>query len=856
MQRIWKSIGKVGRVGAIVILLVVFVLVSLGIYQVRRSFPQESGTLTLAGLHNQVMIRRDRSGVPHLYAHDNHDLFMAQGYVHAQDRFWQMDFWRHIGAGRLAEMFGESQVKTDRFLRTMGWARVAQQEVAQLDGDMKMQLEAYATGVNAYLESHQGTALSLEYGVLKLLNPAYRPEPWRLEHSLTWSKVMSYDLSSNLYQEIQRTVLLKTFSLKQVEELYPPYPIDHPTILPDFRLSQGEPGLNPDSDSMSKASPAIFALAAMLPDLTTLTQPMEQLHDMIGEPASGIGSNNWVISGQRTTTGKPLLADDPHLAVQMPSIWYEVGLHCQPKGEACPYDVVGFSFAGMLGVVIGHNDRIAWGVTNVAPDVMDLYIEKVNPQNPNQYEVNGKWVDMQSVPETIQVAGSQPILQTVRYTRHGPVLSDINPNLQQLPDRLLDRPQIPLPPAYVVALRWTALEPGRLHYAIPRIDRARNWPEFRAALQDFQVPAQNFVYADVEGNIGYQTPGHIPIRNRGNGRYPVPGWTTDYDWQDEYIPFEKLPYAFNPPQGYLSSANDPVAGQGYPFFITTDWNYGYRAKRIADLLASHTSPFSLQDLQKIQGDNFNLSAQTWMPLIQQLQLNDRRLETARNLFQDWDFQLNQNSAPATLFEAFWKHLLADTFQDQLSETNWLLGDHRAYAVVNNLLSQPDNEWWDDRRTPKVEQRDDILKKAFADAVAELEQLQGKNPNRWRWGKLHPVTFRNATLGKSGIAPIERLFNRGPYPTAGNGETVNANRWHANKSYEVTDIPSLRMIVDLANLDNSLAIHAPGQSGHAFHKHYADLVDRWRHLGYNPMWFTQPAVTANTASTLTLLPSDP
>ncbi len=841
----------------IFLLVLGLLLMGLGTHIVRQSFPQESGTIQLPGLKAEVSVQRDKWGVPHIYAANSHDLFMAQGYIHAQDRFWQMDFWRHIGSGRLSEMFGSSQVETDKYLRTMGWARVAQQEIPLINAQMKAYLEAYADGVNAYLAKHQGSTLSLEYAVLKFLNPGYQPEPWQIVHSLTWGKVMAYDLGRNFQSEIERAILLKTLTPAEVEELFPPYPQELPVILPEFQQG-GDKGISESRHEKltqrrkdAKVETAVHMSIQQLPNvfsaLESITQPMMALEELIGSTGIGIGSNNWVISGKRTVTGKPILANDPHLGVQIPSIWYEVGLHCTPKSAECPYNVGGFSFAGMIGVIIGHSDRIAWGVTNVGADVMDLYIEKINPQNPNQYEVNGKWVDMQLVKETIQVAGSQPIVQTIRYTRHGPILSDVSPHLQELqPSQPLKLPQ-----DYALALRWTALEPSKLGYAIPQINRAQNWQEFRAAASNYDVPAQNLVYADIDGNIGYQMPGKFPIRAKGDGRYPVPGWTDEYEWQG-YIDFEELPKSFNPSGGFIATANNLVSRE-YPYLITADWVYGYRAKQIVEMILQPTQPISLKDVQQIQGSDRNLNAQTLIPLLQGMAVDTPRLQVAQKLLQNWDLQLGMTSPAAALFEVFWKHLLADTFHDRLPEKYFPSGGDRWYAVVANLVKQPNSSWWDHPNTPKVENRDQIFRESLTKAVDELERIQGKDPKNWNWGKLHTVTFRNATLGKSGVTPIEALFNRGAFATAGNGETVNANRWKANKSFEVTDIPSLRMIVDLGNLDNSLSIHTPGQSGHAFHRHYNDMVDPWCQIEYHPMLWQKTNVTANTTATLKLMP---
>jgi penicillin amidase len=832
-----KKKGSRIAIWVVSILVVLAILVSVfGVIIVRQSFPQVSGEIKLAGLDGLVDIYRDNMGIPQIYAASLHDLFMSQGYVHAQDRFWQMDFWRHIGSGRISEMFGETQVETDTFLRTLGWRQVAEQEFASYDSQSIAILNAYAEGVNAYLADHQGTAISLEYGILKILTPGYKPEPWTPVNTLTWAKAMAWDLRGNMDEEIQRAVLLKTLTPDQVTQLFPPYPADHPVIVPEM----GQPASAP-------------SYTGSLPDLdwAILQTRFSALDALLGPSGAGIGSNSWAVSGSLTTTGMPLLANDPHLAIQMPSIWYQIGLHCRPVSKACPYEVAGFSFAGFPGVVIGHNQAITWGFTNTGPDVMDLYIEKINPDNPNQYEFDGQWVDMILRTETIAVGGGKPVILTVRSTRHGPIISDAYMDLSKFNTKA----GVPLPQNYAISLRWTALEPSTIFQAFWGFNTASNWDEFRQAAGKFNVPAQNLLYADVQGNIGYQTPGNIPIRKNGDGRLPVPGWTDEYEWTG-YIPFEQLPSVLNPFKGYIVSANNAVVGTGYPYLITTDWDYGFRADRIATMIETAPAPIDMAFIQKMQGDGYDANAATLVPLLDKLtfQAGTPNQAVALDLLKNWDYQARMDSTPGAVFEIFWKNLLADTFNDDLPKDYWPEGGSRWDEVVRNLVNLPNDPFWDDKMTTdKVETCDDILARAFTEAVAEIEKLQGSDSAKWNWGDLHTATFANQTLGESGIAPIEALFNRGPFPTGGSDAIVNATGWNPTLGYAVDWLPSMRMIVDLGNLDNSVTVHTTGESGHAYNPHYIDMADLWRNIQYYPMLWDETAITSGAVEHLQFQP---
>jgi penicillin amidase len=843
-----------------------------------KSFPQIEGEIKLTGLDGSVDIYRDQMGVPHIYATTTHDLFFAQGYVHAQDRFWQMDFWRHIGSGRLSEMFGKGQVETDMFLRTLGWRQTAEKEYEMLSPDAKAILDSFTEGVNAYIKDRTPVELSLEYSILTgVLNPNYKIGEWTSVNSLTWGKAMAWDLGGNMDDEIERAILLKTLTPEQLAELYPAYPADYPVIVPVIGVGMLE------GSNISTFQPSNLSIENL--DLQPIADNLALLENVLGPTGSDIGSNSWVVSGKLTTTGKPLLANDMHLGIQMPSIWYQNSLHCQPKSDACPFDVTGFSFPGVPGVMAGHNDRVAWGFTNLGPDVQDLFIEKVNPDNPNQYEVDGKWVDFETRQETINVGGGDPVEITVRITRHGPVVSDTYGSLK---DQVSGAPQsstyqdiskggksanssrnstgtearpfkdqvgVELPEQYVIALAWTALTPNSPFEAVWGFDKAQNWDEFRAAARMWTVPAQNLIYADVDGNIGYQTPGTIPIRKQGDGTLPVPGWTGEYDWTG-FIAFDDLPYAYNPTSGYVATANNQASPRNYPYLITSEWDYGQRAARIVDMIENAPGKIDAAYIQTMHGDSKSLNAEALVPVLLSVKLDPELAAVRDQYLASWDYQERPDSVSATLFEAFWWGLLTDTFSDDLPEESWPAGGSRWYVVMRNLIQQPDSPWWDDKTTTdKVETRDEIFAKAFGEAVncQMCADQFGKDISKWKWGEIHSATFRNQTLGKSGIGPIEALFNRGPYVTSGGKSIVNATGWTVGASFEVNWLPSEREIVDLSNLNNSIAIHTTGQSGHAYHPHYIDMAPLWATIQYAPMWWEQQSIINDAEGHLRLVP---
>ncbi len=845
-----------GRLAAYLIALVVLALVAglvAGVVVIRRPLPQTGGEIKVPGLESAVEVIRDDNGIPQIYAETSHDLFYAQGFVQAQDRFYEMDVRRHITAGRLSELLGEDALKSDMFIRTMGWRRVAEKELSLLSPETTAYLEAFSKGVNAYIDSHTPSEMSLEYSVLALNGLDYTPEEWTPADSVAWLKAMAWDLRGNMEDEIDRAIASGRLEPEVIDQLYPAYPYDrHAPIVTQGALVDGvyESGAT-ENGSRRPARPAYPERA--LGVLGDLGAGLDEMPELVGR-GEGIGSNAWVVDGERSTTGKPLLANDPHLGVSVPGVWYQMGLHCTALSEDCPFDVTGFTFAGVPGVVIGHNQQIAWGFTNLGPDVVDLYLEKVDGKT---YEYDGEQKPLTMRDETIEVLGrDEPFRFTVRSTGHGPLLSDVSAELSTVGANSPAEDDADRGNGYAVSIAWTALEPQPTLDAVFALDRAAGWDDFRAAAADFAVPSQNMVYADRDGHIGYQAPGLIPVRKSGNdGLYPAEGWLPSNDWTGRYVPFEALPTMFNPDAGLVVTANQAVTDEEYPFYLGKSWAYGYRSERIAELL-DRKEKFSVEDMAALQLDERNGFAPTLVPYLLDILMPSEYLGAGQRLLQRWDYQQSADSPAAAYYNATWKQILARTFHDELQPTIWPDGGGRWYEVMRRLLAEPNNAWWDDVTTEGVvESRDEILALAMADARDDLVRRQARRAVDWTWGHHHRLNLENQTLGQSEVGLVQWLFNRGGYEVGGGGEIVNATKWDASTdTYEVTASPSMRMVVSLGDFDDSRWINLTGASGHAFSGRYVDQTELWAAGETLPWRFSRRAVEGAADETLRLVPA--
>ncbi|MCE1177902.1 MAG: penicillin acylase family protein [Micrococcales bacterium] len=851
--------------------LVVAVAVVLGVLvgsMIQRPRPDYSGERSLPGLGGEVSVVRDERGVPHIYADTSADLFKAQGYANAQDRFFEMDLRRHITAGRLAELVGSAGVETDKVIRTMGWRRVAEKELPTLRPATRQYLQAYADGVNAYLSERRTPAkLGVEYVVLGQKYKDYRVERWTPADSLAWLKAMAWDLRSDYGDELARARLTGRMSSAQIRAIYPDYPFTaNAPILSAQDWSPGSSAAVPQALTRTPARSGSPAGSAAYDSVTSrgadgayaaVQRALDAVPELVGR-GDGIGSNSWVVAGSRTTTGTPLLANDPHLGVGIPSIWSQVGLHCRTVSSACPFDVAGFSFAGLPGVVIGHNAKVAWAFTNLAPDVSDFYLEKVEGET---YERAGAKVPLETRRETIKVAGGTEQTFTVRSTGHGPLVSEAVDTVADAGLQGASADKDPATEEFAVSLAWTGLQVDNTADAIFGLNAATDFASFREAARDFAVPSQNLLYADTSGHIGYQAPGQVPIRKAVDadsppGFWPAPGWDPAYDWTG-FVPFEDLPSVLDPKEGLLVAANQAVTAETSPF-LTTEWDYGYRAQRIRELLEAKDK-VSPADMAAMQTDTRNSFAPVLVKALLEVSVDDDFTRQGQDLLRGWDFSTPADGSDAgtsaAYYNAVWSQLLELAFNDELPTELRADGGSRWMQAVAGLLQRPRDAWWDSKATPGlIEGRDEILRQAMTSARLKLTREISQDPGRWQWGKLHTLTLRHQVLGGEDVpAPVRALVNRGPYSMPGGSSIVNALGWDASVGFEVDWAPSMRMVVDLGDLDRSTWVNQTGVSGHPTDDHYDDQINAWVHGEQYPWPFTREAVDKAGSDTLTLRP---
>ena len=793
-----------------------------------RPLPQLDGSISLPGLQKEVTLERDNWGVPHIRAASLADAVEAQGYVMAQDRLWQLDLMRRASRGQLSEIVGPLALKSDRQYRTFGFSRAAERDFAAMDMDSRALMEAYARGVNRFIEQHQNS-LPLEFSLLK-----YKPQPWQPTDSLVIAGYMYQTLTNTWERELDRSKVEERVGGDRSKDLFSPdSPMDH-FIVGEPKMpndSSRTSRLNPDDEDDDDDLPADIVLKASeggtgraptpegFADITSALRPSIQsyLEQTQSEIRKGLGSNNWVVSGAHTATGKPLLANDTHLELSIPPSWYEIHL------TAPNFNAKGFTLPGAPLIVIGHNDRIAWGFTNNGADVQDLYIEKFNPAAPDEYRLNGAWVKAQVFDETIHVKGQADEYLKVVVTRHGPIVH-----------REGDK---------VYALRWTALEPGALANTYNWLARAENWQEFLAVMKNVWGPGQNAVYADVDGNIGYVMAAHVPIRKKGQGEVPVPGDTDDYEWTG-YIPFDQLPQALNPDGGLIVTANARVVGPQYKPYLTDRWEEPYRTARIYDLLHDKTNLRPI-DMLKVETDTYSYPhvflADQLSAAAKIAQPKDPRARKLVDGLKDWNGIADADS-PLTSFLAMARRAALDLILEPYLGKDTNLYSWRSTVFLQKVLTDRPPKWL----PPAYKNYDELLAATADRAVSMLaEQTKSEHVDDWQWKYLNSLEMLHP-LGREGF--LKRLLSITGKPQSGTGYSVRA----ATKRHG----PSMRFIANLANWDDSIMLIPAGESGQLGSGHYTDQFSSWYEGKPIVTPFTDSAETAARKHTLTLTPTAP
>jgi penicillin amidase len=741
-----------------------------------NSKPQETGEAVFSALTSDVKVLRDKWGVPHIFAKNDRDLFFAVGYVQAQDRIWQMELLRRAGFGRLSEVFGAQTLSIDRFVRNYGFKEAVLKDYENLTPELKEFLTLYTQGVNAWMGSRRFN-WPPEFLLLR-----YRPEPWGIMDSLIIKEILALSLCPDLSSELVRAKLVETLGLDRALEI----------------LEQD----------------------AGVPPLEKIP-PFEVSRDFFSFAVGG--SNNWVLAGSRTASGKPLLANDPHLRISLPSIWHEIGLH-SPN-----FKVVGVSFPGAPLVVIGHNASIAWGVTNSAADVQDLYLERLNDAKDSYLDKDG-WKPLLKKEEVIKVRGqSAPEKLEVLWTGRGPILSPF-----------IIENEVP------ISLRWTISEGGRIYESLFRLNQARNWEEFCRAVALWDVPSQNFVYADVHGNIGYYLSGLIPLRNKAVGLFPASGWVEENGWQG-FLEETKKPIILNPEKGYIVTANNKIVPEGYPYYISCDFDVAFRAARITELLLGRDK-HTVDSLKKIQNDILSKRAELLLTQIKNLKASEGKAKKALEILNAWNAEMTAGKE-AALFSVFVDFLQREILADELGPQYQIYSQlfSRKQAGLIRILSDQGSPWFDGGKASPAEAKEKIFNSSLAQAYTWLEDKYGP-PEKWDWMSLHSLTYPHAL----GQVPWMKFFNRGPYPNAGDAFCIRASfSEDVSGDYATTWGVSYRQIIDLSDFRNSVCILSSGQSGHLLSKHYDDQIQLWLKGEYRPMLFDAEDVEANASAVFML-----
>ena len=776
----WLKI-TIGVTLSLAVILAVTVVISF--FTLKSYLPEYSGEIKTSEVSGNIEVYRDTLGIPYIFAEGDTDAAFALGYLHAQERFFQMEMIRRAGEGRLSEVFGSSTIPYDKMFRTLGIAGLAEESLNNASSSSKKILSAYSNGVNTFLKKSEGKT-SLEFTLL-----GYEPEMWTPRHSIIAAKMLAWELNIAWWGDFSYARLIEKFDSAKVKEILPVEDYS-PTIIP---AKSGKSAL-------------------LYPDIINIDKDFRKF---IGFDGTHIGSNNWTVNGEKSVSGFPVIANDPHLSLGSPSRWYIASI------KSPEWNAEGFTIPGMPAVVIGKNKNIAWTVTNVMADDTDFYFEKLDEGN-IQYLLDGEWKNLSRSEEIIKVKDSLDVIFKIRKTHRGPLISDIH-TYNIMFDDSADAGN----DSIALSMRWTAFDPSDELSAILKINKAANWDDFKSAVEEFKVPGQNFVYADIAGNIGYICGAKIPIRKFVSPFSVYDGSTSASDWTG-FVPYEQMPKILNPGNNFIATANNKVT-ENFKFYISNLWEPPSRIERINELIESKDK-HSAEDFIDYQMDFKSRYApavtQKLLSSFNHVKVKSKNLKTALELLNKWDYNFNALEQSPAIYSVFYNNLLKNIFLDEMGETlynEYVFLANVPFKAVTKILSDSSSTWVDDVNTEKMETIDDILRKSLADAVLYFEENIGDDPALWQWGKLHQLTFEHNFSGQSSL--LDKVINIGPFKLGGNGTTIFNTEYSFTDPYKVALGPSMRFVYDLSGTEFS-AVLPTGQSGHVLSGHYKDMTELW------------------------------
>jgi penicillin amidase len=816
-MRTWLKV----TIGIILSLIIIFIVGGYIFYNsLLESLPVYEGEMKAPSLKSEVKIYFDSLAVPYIVAENDEDVSFALGYLHASERMFSMDMIRRAGEGRLSEILGVEALPFDKMFRTVGLSRTVTIIKEKMNPEGLKLLEAYSRGVNFYLEEKENK-YPVEFDVL-----GYQPEQWKPEHSIIVIRMMAWELNLGWWTDLSFTELVQKLGEEKVKEILPGYPENAPTIIPS------------DIKKFAQIN-------------TNFIETDKAFRKFIGMTGTHLGSNNWVVNSQMSASGKPIIANDPHLAYRAPGIWYAAVI------KSPQWNPAGVTLPGVPGIVIGKNDNISWTLTNIMTDETDFYFETLDSSR-TKYLLDGSWNDLIIVEDTIYTKEGikEPI--EIKYTHRGPIISNIHPY-----NFVFNQDESTYPP---ISMRWLGNEFSDEMDAFLKINKAKNWKEFKSAVEKFNIPGQNFVYADKEGNIGYVFGGALPVRSNNATTFVFDGSTIKNDWKG-FVPRNELPYLFNPAQNYITTANNKVI-KDFKYHITNLWEPSSRIERITELLQSK-SKHSSEDYMQYQEDILSPYAKQIVPYIiyafQDAEVKDKNLSQSLQLLREWNYEMDKYQQAPAIFLTFFDKLMKNIYMDEMGEelfNQYVFLANVPYRNILELLQNPFSDWYNDVKKNERKTRDDVIRESMNDALDELENKLGKDVKNWQWGELHTVTFKHAFAGVSWI--IDEVVNIGPYEISGDGTTIFNTEYPFSESIEKYPLfrhepfdcelgPSMRFIYDFAKPDEFYLILTTGQSGNIFNDHYKDQTELFLNGKYMKIRTDENSISSQGNSLLRLLP---